>query len=75
MPTYNFEDKDGNVTTLKMSMSEREDYLKEHPELRQVHYSGLPIGYTLHRQKPDQGFRDILRESKRHNRGSTLDIP
>jgi len=49
-----------------MKMSEREKYLKENPDIIQV----LTIP-ALHsgrgRKKPDQGFRDILREMKKKN--------
>lgn len=75
MPSYDFRNKEtGEVTEFKMKISELDQFVEDHPELERV-YSPVPVGYSIHRMKPDEGFRDILRESKARNRGSTIEIP
>jgi hypothetical protein len=70
MPTYTFRKKENHkdVWIEQMSMSEREKYLEEHPEVEQIigNFSiGDPIKLGL--KKPDDGFRDILRRVKEHH--------
>lgn len=72
MPTYNFYDGILNKHfSLFMKMSEREEFLRENPAIKQVPsipvlHSGRGLG------KPDEGFRDILREiKKKHSKGIT----
>lgn len=61
MPTYSFE----NTTTGEefdkfMSWKDREQYLKDNPELRAVMTSAALIGGTGDRTKPPAGFNDVL---------------
>jgi hypothetical protein len=53
-------------------MAERESFLAENPDLRQVLVPpALHSGRGL-RKKPDDGFRDVLREiKKKHSKGLT----
>lgn len=68
MPTYSFLNKDtGEEYELFLSISEREQYLKDNPNIEQT-VSGAPmIASGRGMQKPDQGFRDILKEMKKKN--------
>ena len=56
-----------------MSMAEREEYLKANPHIQQQLAApalGDPIRLGL--RKPDNGFRDRLKEiKKQHSRGLT----
>ena len=51
-----------------MSISEREMFLKEHPEVESMITSpSIHSGRGL--KKPDSGFRDILKEIKKKHSG------
>lgn len=75
MPFYEFENKEtGETTEELMPYRELEDYLKEHPELKQV-LTAANFGDSIRmgRQKPSEGFRDHLRRIKKHSgRGNTI---
>lgn len=68
MPTYSFinTETDEEFTEF-MSMSEKENYLKENPHIKQTLLTAPPvcdptrIGVT---SKPDNGFRDVLKKIK-----------
>lgn len=73
MPIYTFENREtGEQKTEWMSLSERDQYLKDNPHIHQliVNANGFIGGIN---QKPDDGFRDILREIKRVNPRNTID--
>jgi hypothetical protein len=73
MPIYTFEHREtGEQKTEWMSDAERVVYLKDNPQLMQiiVNANGFIGGIN---QKPDDGFRDILREIKRVNPRNTID--
>lgn len=75
MPTYKFMDKiTGDELIIEMKISERDEFLKNNPHLTQlVHgFPGLSDPARLGLRKPDQGFRDLLKEVKKRNRGSTI---
>jgi len=69
MPSYNFRDNEtGEEFTVFLKMAEREAYMQEH------NCTQIPTLPALHsgrgRGKPDEGFRDILREmKKKHSKG------
>lgn len=74
MPNYSFRNVlDGSEFTLDMSMSEREKYLEKNKDIIiQIitKAPGLGDPVVLGYKKPDQGFRDVLREIKKaHPRG------
>lgn len=73
MPEYTFEDrKTGKQITLVMKIAERDQYLLDNPNKMQILTN--PNGFIPgHGMKPDEGFRDILREIKKANPGSTID--
>lgn len=50
-----------------MSISACDQYLKDNPDMEQM-INGFPgIGYNTVTKKPDDGFRDVLREIKKNN--------
>ena len=66
MPSYNFKNKNtGDITTEIMKMSEREDFLKNNPDLEQQ----LSIPIVTYRAnstqgiKVDDGFREIQQKA------------
>lgn len=73
MPEYSIEDLDtGVIETVVLTIAQRDLYLKENPRKQQIFTksNGFVAG---HANKPDEGFRDILREIKKVNPGSTID--
>lgn len=73
MPEYTFEDtKTGKVETVVMTIAQREEYLKKNPHIMQLIIA--PNGFIPgHGNKPDGVFRDMLREMKKRNPGSTIE--
>ena len=74
MPTYTFEDiENGNVENLTMTISELDDYKKDNPNMKQVLGSfGISDPIRMGLRKPDEGFRDRLKDIKRSHKGSTI---
>lgn len=70
MPTYSFHNKDtGEVFDKMMKIADREQYLAENPHIETVITAPGVTGELGSRMKPDQGFRDVLREiKKKHNK-------
>jgi len=67
MPTYNFLNKETNEEFSEfMSISAVDDYLKENPHLEQL-VNGSPMIVSGVPQKPDSGFRDLLKSIKKSN--------
>lgn len=61
MPTYSFRNKETNEVFDKfMKMSERDQFLLDNPNLESV--IGAPMTVTSVDMKPDNGFRDVLKE-------------
>ena len=75
MPTYTFRDiNTGEESTTIMSMAEREEFVANNPHMQQVIHSAPALGdpIRLGLKKPDNGFRDRLKEIKKaHSRGLT----
>jgi hypothetical protein len=75
MPSYTFKDiNTGDEFTTIMSMTEREEYLKANPHIQQQLIAAPALGDSIRLglKKPDDGFRDRLREIKKaHSRGFT----
>lgn len=64
MPNYTFQNKDTNEEiTLTLSMAEREEYLKNNPNMEQIIVSAPAIGdpFKLGRVKTDSHFRERLK--------------
>ena len=75
MPLYEFRNTDtGEVFEKLMSMSSREEYLKENPNI-EAHISGAPAmidPVRLGVRKTDQGFREVLQRIHEKTPGSQL---
>ncbi len=75
MPTYCFRNNEtGEVHEEMMKMDDREKYLKDHPELTQVLEMPQIVSGTDGLRKPDDSFRDILRniDKKHKSRKNTM---
>ncbi len=67
MPTYNFIDTQSGVEFSDfISISEMETFLKENPHI-ELMVSAPAIVSGSGRAKPDESFRDILRNIKKGN--------
>lgn len=67
MPTYNFLNNDtGEEYSEFLSISALDEYLKSNPNVVQLvnDAPGLISGTSM---KPDQGFRDLLKDMKKGN--------
>lgn len=75
MPNYTFLNTETNeYHELYMSVAEREQYVKDNPAMQQVIHSAPALGDSIRLglRKPDDGFRDRLREIKKaHSKGWT----
>lgn len=73
MPTYRFLNKNTNEEFEEfMSISSLEGYLTDNPNFVQLVNGAPMISSGRGMQKPDQGFRDILKEiKKKHSKGIT----
>ena len=73
MPSYKFLNKDTNEEVdIFMSISERNKFLQENPNMEQLVNGAPSIGYSTLTKKPDNGFRDVLKEVKKKHRRSTI---
>lgn len=70
MPTYKFLNKNtGEEFDEFMSISALEGYLNDNPHFLQL-VNGAPMIVSGVPNKPDQGFRDLLKEMKnKHSKG------
>jgi hypothetical protein len=68
MPTYTFINTENDEEFSEfMSMSERDDYLRNNPHIKQTILSATPLCDPTRvgvRTKPDSGFRDVLQNIK-----------
>jgi uncharacterized protein YneF (UPF0154 family) len=75
MPTYKFRDKDTGVEFEQfMSISGREKYLKENPNLEQM-INGVPMLVDPVRvgvRRSDAGFKEVLHKIHEKTPGSDL---
>lgn len=75
MPTYSFKNNvTGVIEDLFMSMSARETYLAEHPELEVVILQPVGFGDPVRMgiTRPDQGFKEVLQKIHERVPGSKL---
>lgn len=73
MPTYNFINNDtGEEYQEFMTISALDQYIKDNPNITQL-VSGAPLIHSGRGLgKPDQGFRDLLKDmKKKHSQGLT----
>ena len=75
MPSYTFKNLNtGEEWTDIMSISEREEFLSKNTQVQQQLTSAPALGDSIRLglRKPDNGFRDRLKEIKKaHSRGLT----
>ena len=71
MPEYKFLNNDtGEEYLERMSISQLDDYLKDHPNTTQLVHGAPMIGTNTlvgKSSKPDSGFRDLLKTIKKGN--------
>jgi hypothetical protein len=74
-PSYSFKDINTNDQfTTVMSMAEREEFLKTNPHIQQQIIAAPALGDSIRMGmvKPDNAFRDHLKEiKKKHSKGLT----
>jgi hypothetical protein len=72
LPYYTFENIVTEVqVTLEMSMAEREDFIKNNPQIRQI-ITNFNMIHDVGGIKTDNGWKDMLGRIKKANRGSTI---
>lgn len=75
MPTYTFEDTNtGQREEHTMRISELDSFKEQNPHLKQLIVGAPSIGdsYRLGRHKPDDGFRDVLKNVKHHHKKDNI---
>ena len=61
MPLYDFEDtKTGEQFELQLKISEKYEFLKANPNLRQVIGTPMIVGGVDGLRRPDEGFKEVL---------------
>ena len=73
MPIYTFEDTNtGERFEKSMKISELDEYRENNPHLKTLILGAPSIGdpHRLGLKKPDDGFRDVLKNIKSHHPGS-----
>jgi len=75
MPRYTFLNTETEEQyDLYLSMSERETYLQENPHVKQLILGAPAIGDSvrLGLRKPDDSFRDVLKNVKHHHKKDNI---
>lgn len=75
MPIYSVMNKDTEeVFEVNMKFTEFEQYLKDQPNLIQVFnkFPALGDSVRLGLRKPDDGFRDVLKNVKHHHKKDSV---
>lgn len=75
MPIYSVRDNTTNEEfEVNMKFSELENYLKENAHLQQIFnkFPGLGDPVRLGLKKPDDGFRDVLRNVRHHHKKDNI---
>ncbi len=70
MPTYLYKDiNTGEEQELFMSITERSKYLEDNPHMTQLVHGAPALGDSIRLglKKPDDAFRDRLKEIKKHH--------
>ena len=73
MHTYTFENtENGERFDRILSMAERQEYLDQNPNIKQLIVNAPALGDSvrLGLRKPDDAFRDVLKNVKKHHPGS-----
>lgn len=74
MPEYLFHNKDTGEEWLEsMGISAADEFLTKNPHIERLVHGAPAIGYRTNiKMKPDDGFRDRLKQIKKNNRGSNI---
>lgn len=75
MPSYTFKNTNNDeITDSIMSMAERETFLHENPHIIQIIKTAPSIGDSIRLgiRKPDDGFRDVLRNVQHHHKKDNI---
>lgn len=73
MPTYTFKNNDtGDVYDISLTLSERDDYVKEHNVTQQLTSMVLVSG--VGGIKTSDGFKDILKTIKKNSPRSNINV-
>ena len=75
MPTYTFKNRETNEeNTEYLSISERDAYVRQHPELEQLPPTSVNISdpILIGRVKPGGAFRERLTDIKKAHHGSVV---
>lgn len=74
MPLYDFRNKDtGEVFEKMMSISAKEEYLKQNPNIESMlGMNALIDPVRLGLRRPDQGFKEVLQRIDEKTAGSRL---
>ena len=72
MPFYTFENiETGEEHTIELSLSEHQEYVDNHKELRQV-LTNMTMISGIGGIKVDNGFKNMLNRIRENNYGSTI---
>lgn len=75
MPNYTFRNNETNeVYDITMSISERDKYVQDNPSHTQIITGAPSIGDAarLGLKRPDDGFRDVLKNVKSHHKRNNI---
>lgn len=74
MPLYQFKNKEtGEIVEKMIPMSELDQFKEDNPHLEKcLSAPGFGDPWRLGITKPDNGFRDLLKETKKSHHGSTI---
>ena len=72
---YTFKRKSGREFDVHMSIEDLAAFVSCHPELvRVIRAPAIVAGVSSRRSKPDAEFRSLLKNVKKHHRGSTMNV-
>jgi len=72
VPRYTFKDKDGEYFEAELSLSEREEFLKDNPEITQV-IQAPNIVAGVGGMRNDEGWKEVLSKVGEAHPGSAVD--
>ena len=68
MPLYDFEDTEtGEQFELQLKISEKDEFLKANPNLKQLIGTPMIVGGVDGLRKPDEGFQEVLQKIGEQN--------
>ena len=72
MPSYTFKDKDGEYFEASLSISEKEEFLKDNPDISQV-IQAPNIVAGVGGMRNDEGWKEVLSKVGEAHPGSAID--